>query len=90
MSIVDSLPRRALADGELAALNRSDAVDLAVAVESGGPTEGVLLATDRWVKGLALSGEGWRVVETVSLEGTERYDALRSCEDAVRAFADGE
>lgn len=90
MSILDSLPDRPLAAGELSKLNRSDGVELAVAVDgeegaapSGSEAESVLLATDRWVKAL-VRDDGWHVVETVCLDGTERYDAMRTCEDAVR------
>lgn len=53
-----------------------------------GPTDALLLATGDWVKGLAFAADdgGWRVVETVSLDArsVERFDALRSCEEAVR------
>lgn len=66
-------------------LNRADSVNLAVAVDDdSGETTGLLLATGAWVKGLALGEEGWETVETVDLTETERYDALRTCEDAVR------
>ncbi|MFC6725223.1 hypothetical protein ACFQE1_12755, partial [Halobium palmae] len=92
MSILDSLPDRPLTDGELSKLNRAEGVELAVAVDgeegdapSGSGAESVLLATDRWVKALVRDG-GWHVVETVDLEGTERYDAMRVCEDAVRTY----
>lgn len=94
MTVIDSLPDRPLDEGEVAGLNRSDEIDLAVAVEPDenaadapeGPTEALLLATDRWVKGLARGAEGWTVVETASLDDAERYEALRACEDAVRGF----
>lgn len=89
MSLVTSLPDRALSAGEIAALNRADAVDLAVAVDDDDPADGVLLATDAWVKGLALRDGGWAVVETVAVDGADgRYDALRACEDAVRDARD--
>lgn len=87
MSVLDSLPARPLSDAELAKLNRAETVELAVAVDDDeGPTDGLLLATDRWVKGLVFDGEGWRVAETVALADAARYDAMRTCEDAVRGF----
>lgn len=55
---------------------------------AGAPdgVEGLLLATDSWVKGLDFLGGAWEVVETVAIEEeADRYDALRACEDAVRA-----
>ncbi|WP_277555408.1 hypothetical protein [Halobaculum limi] len=98
MSLVASLPGRPLTDGEVAALNRADSVELAVAVDSDTDSEtadrnaaadgaeGLLLATDSWVKGLDFLGGAWEVVETVHIDSEEeRYDALRVCEDAVRA-----
>lgn len=85
MSLVTSLPDRPLSAAEVAALNRADAVELAVAVDDDDPADGVLLATDAWVKGLRFTDEAWRVVESVPLgDGGERYDALRRCEEAVR------
>jgi hypothetical protein len=89
MSVIDSLPDRPLADGELSELNRADRVELAVAVDSGettaDATESFLLATDEWVKALVRE-DGWHVVETVALDGTERYEAMRACEDAIRTY----
>lgn len=92
MSILDSLPDRPLGDGEVARLNRADSVELAVAVDpaeggdaTDGETDALLLGTDRWVKAL-VRDDGWHVVETVSLDGTERYEAMRACEDAVRTY----
>ncbi|WP_224336647.1 hypothetical protein [Haloprofundus halobius] len=84
MSILDSLPSRPLSDAELAALNRADAVELAIAVDDG-PTEALLLATESWVKALAFDadGDGWRTVETTSLDEMERYEALKRCEEAI-------
>lgn len=91
MSLVASLPGRPLSDAEVASLNRADSVELAVAVDESGPTEGLLLATDDWVRGLRFLGGAWEVTETVAVdEGTDRYDALRTCEDAVRAAREGE
>lgn len=58
---------------------------------AGAPdgAEALLLATDSWVKGLDFLGGAWEVVETVPVEGEDdRYDALRACEDAVRASRD--
>ena len=98
MSLLSSLPGRPLSDGEVAALNRSESVELAVAVDSETHTEaaeanaaadgaeGLLLATESWVKGLDFRGGVWEVVESVAVDGeADRYDALRTCEDAVRA-----
>ncbi|MFC7096542.1 hypothetical protein [Halobaculum marinum] len=103
MSLVASLPGRPLTDGEVASLNRADSVELAVAVDSETDTaaaegnaaapgaEGLLLATDSWVKGIDFRGGAWAVVETVAIEDeSERYEALRVCEDAVRASGAGE
>ncbi|WP_224450056.1 hypothetical protein [Haloprofundus salilacus] len=88
MSILDSLPARPLSEAELAALNRADAVELAIAVDEGGPTEALLLATESWVKALVFDadGEGWRTAETASLDETERYEALKRCEEAVASL----
>lgn len=98
MSLVASLPGRPLTDGEIASLNRADSVELAVAVESDTDSEaaeanaadagaeGLLVATDSWVKGIDFLGGAWEVVESVDIEDDEdRYEALRACEDAVRA-----
>ncbi|SDM72163.1 hypothetical protein SAMN04487949_2399 [Halogranum gelatinilyticum] len=91
MAFLDSLPPRPLDDGEVASLNRSESVSLAVAVDDDGPTDAVLLATDSWVKGLLFADEGWSVVETVTLDDeTERYEGLRVCEETVRAVRDGD
>lgn len=93
MSVLSSLPDRPLQESEVVSLNRSDPVELAVATETNGPTAGLVVAADNWVKGLAFDGawddgfEGnWTVVETVSLEDAERYEGLQRCEDAVRVF----
>lgn len=53
--------------------------------------EGLLLATDAWLRGLAYDadGGGWRVVESESLADGERFDAMRACEDAVREALGG-
>lgn len=92
MSVLDSLPDRPLDDAELAGLNRADALDLAVDVSEGDGDDGIaglLLATEHWVKGLAYGTDGWRVVETEPVDGDEgRFDAMRACEDAVRADRD--
>lgn len=89
MSLVSSLPDRPLSAGEIAALNRADAVDLAVAVDDD-PADGLLLATDAWVKGLSWSEAGWAVVETVPLDDDDdRYEGLQACEEAVRVERDG-
>ncbi|WP_089824262.1 hypothetical protein [Halogranum amylolyticum] len=84
MTLLDSLPPRPLDEGEVTALNRSDAVELAIAVDEDGPTDAVLLATDAWVKALLLGDDGWTVVETVSLDDADRYEALRTCEETAR------
>lgn len=90
MALLDSLPNRPLDDGEVAALNRSDAVELAIAVDDDTSTDAVLLATDSWVKALLLTDDGWEVVETISLDDVERYEALRDCEETVRNARDDE
>ena len=99
MSVLSSLPERPLKEVEVASLNRSEEVDLAVATEPAGPTAGLGGATDGWVKGIAFAGsyaessgfEGeWAVVETVDLDEAERYEGLRTCEDAVRDALDDE
>ncbi|XVH31560.1 hypothetical protein ACNS7O_14390 [Haloferacaceae archaeon DSL9] len=84
MSLVSSLPSRPLSEAETTTLNRSDRLTLAIAVDGERPGTGLLLATDDWVKGLTFE-DGWRVVATASLDGTERYEALQRCESAVRA-----
>lgn len=90
VSLLTSLPDRPLSAAAVAALNRADAVELAVAVDDD-PADGLLLATDAWVKGLAFDGAGWSVVETVGVDDADdRYDALRACEAAVRAERDGD
>jgi len=76
-------------------LDDAPAVDLVVPLEreetiragDGKPvvvTEGFVLATNAWVKGLAHHPDGWRVVESVdvSTDG-DRTDALLACEAAV-------
>jgi hypothetical protein len=108
MSVLESLPPRPLPESAVAALNRSDAVDLVVSVgvttgppdaepdeesrdDPGGPATGLLVVTDEWAKGLALApADGWQVVETVSLDDVERFEALQRAEDAVLAFQAGE
>ncbi|MEF8800724.1 MAG: hypothetical protein V5A38_07490 [Halolamina sp.] len=94
MSVLDSLPERRLTDAELASLNRADAVEVAVDVteadrKSPGEIAGLLLATERWVKGLVHVDEGWRVVASQQLGADdERFDAMQHCEDAIRAVLD--
>lgn len=95
MSVLSSLPERPLQESEVVSLNRSEELDLAVATETNGPTAGLVVAADDWVKGLAFDGtwadgfEGnWTVVDTVTLDDAERYEGLQQCEDAVRAFLD--
>ena len=85
MSVLSSLPPRPLTESEVVGLNRADSVDLAVAVDDeADETTGLLLATEGWVKGLALDEGGWSTVETVDLTDSERFDALRTAEDAIR------
>ncbi|WP_430506090.1 hypothetical protein [Haloparvum sp. PAK95] len=93
MSVLSSLPERPLQESEVVSLNRSEELELAVATETNGPTAGLVVAADDWVKGLAFDGtwadgfEGdWTVVDTVTLDDAERYEGLQQCEDAVRAF----
>lgn len=93
MSVLSSLPDRPLQESEVVSLNRSEELELAVATETNGPTAGLVVAADDWVKGLAFDGtwadgfEGdWTVVETMTLDDAERYEGLQQCEDAVRAF----
>jgi hypothetical protein len=91
MSVLDSLPDRPLTDAELADLNRSDALDVAVDVtepetKSPGDVRGLLLATTAWVKGLAYGDEGWYVAATRELgDDEERFDAMQECEAAIQA-----
>lgn len=92
MRLLDSLPERPLTDAELASLNHADSLDLAVDVTEESDTtaddvEGLLLATDDWVKGVAYDG-GWRVVATERLATVERFEAMQRCEDAVRTALD--
>lgn len=86
MAILDSLPARPLDDSEVAGLNRAESVELAVPLDDDGRTDALLLATESWVKALAFDDDGWTVVETVPLDGVERFDALQTCEDAVEGF----
>ncbi|KAB1194299.1 hypothetical protein GJR96_12975 [Haloferax sp. MBLA0076] len=92
MTLIDSLPPRPLEPQELTSLNRAEAFELVVAVESDGPARGVLFATDSWVKGVAYDDvSGWTLVETVALDDeTARIDGLQACEDAVRSFQNDE
>jgi hypothetical protein len=96
MSVLDSLPDRPLTDAELASLNRSDAVEVAVDVteaerKTPGDVAGLLLATADWVKGLAHGDDGWREIATRELRADEeRFDAMQHCEDAVRDVLDEE
>ncbi|SNR31618.1 hypothetical protein [Halorubrum vacuolatum] len=83
MGTLDSLPARPLRESEVAALNRSDGLQYAVATERAGPTGGIIIATDEWVKGLAFADSEWNVVASERLDGTPRPDALRRCERAV-------
>ncbi|KAB1188476.1 MULTISPECIES: hypothetical protein [Haloferax] len=88
MTLIDSLPPRPLEPQELTSLNRAEAFELVVAVESDGPARGVLFATETWVKGVAYDDDsGWTLVETVELDDeTARIDGLQTCEAAIHAF----
>jgi hypothetical protein len=92
VTVIESLPGRPLSDGDVAALHRSEGIEMAVPVgevegeTAEGPTTGLLLVTDAWVSGLAFGDDGWTAVERVSLDGTERFDALRAAEEAVLVF----
>lgn len=88
MALVESLPPRPLSAKELLDLNRSDALELASPIEEEGDASAVILATESWVKGLVFDadGDGWTVVETVSLAERERIEGLQACEDAILAF----
>ncbi|WP_416839674.1 hypothetical protein [Haloferax sp. DFSO52] len=92
MTLIDSLPPRPLEPQELTSLNRSDAFELVVAVESDGPARGVLVATAAWVKGVAYDeASGWSLVETVELsDELPRIEGLQACEAAVLSFQDSE
>ncbi|MFB6250445.1 MAG: hypothetical protein ABEI27_01945 [Halobellus sp.] len=86
MSIVESLPPRPLSPEELLQLNAAEVLELAVPIEDEGLVSGVLVATDVWVKGLALDAEepSWTVLETVALDDeTERVDGLQACEAVI-------
>ena len=84
MSVLETLPARPLSASELASLNRVDSIELAVSVgDDDAPATSILLATDAWVKALVFDSGAWRVVETVTLDDVERFEALRACEDAV-------
>ena len=88
MAIVESLPPRPLSAKELLDLNRSDALELASPIEEEGDASAVILATESWVKGLVFDaeGDGWTVVETVSLAERERIDGLQACEATILDF----
>ena len=86
MSILSTLPNRALTERDVAELNRTDAFSLVIATAESGPTLGLIIATERWVKGLALTGDGWEVVKTVDTTDKQtRFDGLKRCEDTVVA-----
>lgn len=102
-SVLESLPDRPLTTKQLTALNHADAFDLVVPVETEEAvdpekmedveiSEGVILATESWVKGIAYDdASGWTVVASESVEGDDRTDELVACEAAVEdALAPGE
>ncbi|WP_227262160.1 hypothetical protein [Salarchaeum japonicum] len=94
MSVLESLPGRALSMGEVAALNESDAFELVVPVEREEAvraesmeevtvSEAVVLVTESWAKAVVLDN-GWSVVESVGLDGVDdRTEALLECERAI-------
>lgn len=90
--VLDSLPDRHLTTTEIAALNDADAFDLALPVETEDAvrtaddepveiSEGIILATDARVVGVAYDG-GWQVVASEA-SGDDRTDALVACEQRV-------
>ncbi|WP_435097158.1 hypothetical protein [Halarchaeum sp. P4] len=94
MTTLSSLPDRPLTTTEVAALNDADAFDLVVPVEreeavrtdDSEPvvvTESLILAAGDWVKGAVHETDGWRVVESVTVEGENRTEAMLTCEEAV-------
>ena len=97
MSRLSTLPDRPLTAAEVAGLNDADALDFAVPVEredavrtadEGAVTvsEAVVLAAGDWVAGVVHEADGWRAVETVTLDGEgDRADAMMACEDAIAA-----
>lgn len=97
---LESLPDRPLKEEEIAALNHSDPVDLAVPVDREDAVtadtkepvviaEEFILGTENWVKALAYDG-GWRAIESVAIDDPdeERFAAMRACEDAIREYRD--
>lgn len=101
-TVLESLPDRPLTTKQLTALNHSDAFDLVVPVETEEAvdpeemeeveiSEGIILATQNWVKGIAYDESGWTVVASEAVEGEDRTDALVAAEAAVEdALAPGE
>ncbi|WP_410764693.1 hypothetical protein [Haloferax sp. DFSO60] len=90
MGLISSLPPRPLKAPELSSLNRSDAFELVVSVESEEPARSLLFATEGWVKGVLFDDEeGWTAIKTVELdEETRRVDGLQTCEEAILAARD--
>ncbi|MGB9987903.1 hypothetical protein [Salarchaeum japonicum] len=94
MSVLESLPGRALSMGEVAALNESDAFELVVPVEQEEAvraesmeevtvSEAVVLVTESRATAVVFDDE-WSVVESVELAGVEdRTEALMKCEHAI-------
>ncbi|MEZ3114602.1 hypothetical protein RYH80_01525 [Halobaculum sp. MBLA0147] len=67
-----------------------DGQDASAGRSASDEGRGLVLATDEWVRGLAFGDDHWTAVESVAYgEGTERYEALRDCETAVREWLDG-
>lgn len=90
---LSSLPTRPLDADEVGSLNGADGIEMAVPVDGESPAAALLVATDSWVKALLFDdedGDGWRVVESVSLADAERFEALTRCESAVHAARDAE
>ena len=90
MGVVSSLPDQPLTRKHLFALNDTDALEMAVPVEEGDQTRGVLLATEEWLTALAYTEDAWRVVERYDLAEYERIDALQEGERAVESVLEGE
>ncbi|AKH97284.1 hypothetical protein [Halanaeroarchaeum sulfurireducens] len=97
---LSSLPDRPVTQAEVAALNESDRLAMAVPVaqedatraDDGRPvtiTDQLILATDAWVVGLVYGAE-WQTVERVEIDDpkTERFEALQTCEGAIEGHVD--
>ena len=98
MRTLSSLPDRPVTQSEVTALNEAETLAMAVPVtqedavttEDREPvtiTDQLVLATDSWVVGLVYD-DGWVEVERVDIEGpgSERFEALQRCEDAIETY----